>query len=727
MKIPFFTLFLFCYTLISAQDSQHSVQNDSLKNVLLMYEMPVVNVLGEKPRLMSGVPGSATFINTQKIENLQALSGNEVFRTVPGVHVVDEEGLGLRANIGIRGLDPDRSSKILVLEDGIPVSLNPYGEPQLYYTPTMDRMESVEVLKGSGQILFGPQTIGGVINYISADPPKQSEGRVKLMGGQGNLFSGLLSYGNTVGNTGYHVTYLRKQADEIGPTNFTINNLVGKINFALSNKSKIGLKLGFYDELSNSTYVGLTQPMYEAGGMDYQVLAPDDELDVRRISTSIVHEYKWNEKLKLNTSAFAYSTARNWRRQDFSYAPTSNMTGVIWGDTTIANGAIYMRDQNGHRNRQFEVAGVESRLSARYQVGNLSNKLDAGIRYMFERAFEQRVNGRKSDAASGSLISDEIRTGRSFSLFLQNRIEINQSINLTAGVRSEFYDYQRDIIRANQIDTSIVSNDLATQLIPGIGIDYTLNNSLVIFGGIHRGFAPPRVQDAIAVNGVVYNLDPELSWNSEIGLRANIKELLTFEITGFHMDFSNQVIPISESSGGSGSGVVNGGNTLHQGVEFGFDLQAGKLFLPESYTLGWSGSFTYVDAFYNKDRFKDINGEAINIKDNRTPYSPELLLSSTIYTVMPFGLSFNLTGNYIGEQFTDELNTVIPSGNGQTGLIDAYFTLDGNLQYLAKKIDTRFIFAVKNITDNRNIVSRRPQGIRVGLPRFISFGMETRF
>src|SRR5690606_40661529 len=123
MKIPFFTLFLFCYTLISAQDSQHSVQNDSLKNVLLMYEMPVVNVLGEKPRLMSGVPGSATFINTQKIENLQALSGNEVFRTVPGVHVADEEGLGLRANIGIRGLDPHRSSKIQVLEDRIHASL----------------------------------------------------------------------------------------------------------------------------------------------------------------------------------------------------------------------------------------------------------------------------------------------------------------------------------------------------------------------------------------------------------------------------------------------------------------------------------------------------------------------------------------------------------------------------------------------------------------------------
>jgi Fe(3+) dicitrate transport protein len=633
----------------------------------------------------------------------------------------------MRANIGIRGLNPDRSSKVLVLEDGIPVALNPYGEPQLYYTPTIDRMKSIEILKGSGQILFGPQTIGGVINYITADPPKSSQGMVKLRGGQGGFFSGLFAYGNTYGNTGVQVNYLRKQADKIGSTSFTINDLSGKINFQINSKSKIGLKLGFYDEISNSTYVGLTQPMYDQGGQDFAIISPDDKLDVRRVSASLTHEYKWNNKLKLTTTGFAYTTVRNWQRQDFKYAPTSNMTGVIWGDTSITNGAIYMRDQNGHRNRQFEVAGIEPRITARYNIGSMDNKLDGGVRFMFERAFEQRVNGTKADAESGTLKNDEVRTGKSLSAYAQNKFEIIPSFSITAGLRAEFYDYERNVFRTNEIDTSIISNDLTTQLIPGVGVDYSVNNKLVVFAGIHRGFAPPRVKDAISNNGEVYNLEPELSWNSELGFRSNINNVLKLEFTGFYMDFSNQIIPISESSGGSGSGVINGGSTIHSGLELGFDFQFGKFFLPENYTLSISGNATYIKSYYNEDRFKDVNGESVNIKNNRTPYAPKVLISSTVFFNSPIGLSANLTGTYVGDQFTDELNTVIPSNNGRIGLLDDYYKIDGGLQYNVEKIKTTFSISVKNMTDNRYISTRRPQGIRVGLPAYFSFGIDKQF
>ena len=731
MRLSIFILFLILTKTAIGQNApgnvQYEMMEDSLQSVLATYEMPTIKVLGAKPRLMSDVPGSASYIDPAKIDYLQTLSGNEVFRTVPGIHVVEEEGMGLRANIGIRGLDPDRSSKVLILEDGVPVALNPYGEPQLYYTPTIDRMEAIEVLKGSGQILFGPQTIGGVINYITADPPKTSLGRIKLRGGQGGFFSGLFAYGNTFGNTGFQVDYLRKQADEIGPTKFRINDLTGKIGIKLNSKSKLGVKLGFYDEKSNSTYVGLTQPMFDQGGQDYVIISPDDNLDVRRVSASITHEYKWNYKIRLKTTAFAYTTTRNWQRQDFSYSPTSNMTGIIWGDTTISKGAIYMRDQNGHRNRQFEVAGIEPRFTARYDIGTVSNKLDGGIRYMYERAFEQRVNGTKANAESGVLKNDEIRTGNSISAYAQNRVEINPSFSITGGLRVELYNYERNVIRTNQIDTSILSNDFTSQLIPGIGFDYSIKNKIVIFGGIHRGFAPPRVKDAISNNGEVYNLDPELSWNSELGFRSNIDEILKLEFTAFHMNFSNQIIPVSESSGGSGSGVINGGSTVHSGLELGFDLQFGKFFLPENYLLSLSGNATYIKAFYNEVRFKDVNGESINIKNNRTPYAPEFIMSSTFYFSTPIGLSANLTYNYIGDQFTDELNTVEPSNNGRIGLIDSYQTLDGGIQYNVEKIKTTFSFSVKNITNNRYIMTRRPQGIRVSLPTFLSFGIDKIF
>jgi Fe(3+) dicitrate transport protein len=51
------------------------------------------------------------------------------------------------------------------------------------------------------------------------------------------------------------------------------------------------VKLGIYDENSNSTYVGLTQMMYDAGGEDYSRLAPDDRLDIRRYSLGLSHVF----------------------------------------------------------------------------------------------------------------------------------------------------------------------------------------------------------------------------------------------------------------------------------------------------------------------------------------------------------------------------------------------------------------------------------------------------
>ena len=141
---------------------------------------------------------------------------------------------------------------LLVVEDGVPVALNPYGEPELYFTPVIDKVRSIEVLKGSGQVQFGPQTIGGVVNLITADPPATERTELRVKGGQGGFFSTYASYGNTVGNMGFNVSYLRKQADNIGPTWFRINDLSAKLRFQLSEKSSIGMKLGVYDELSNS-------------------------------------------------------------------------------------------------------------------------------------------------------------------------------------------------------------------------------------------------------------------------------------------------------------------------------------------------------------------------------------------------------------------------------------------------------------------------------------------
>jgi Fe(3+) dicitrate transport protein len=699
--------------------SQQNSQNDSI----IKKEIETITIIGENKGIIEHLPGSAKHISAKDIARIIPLNGNEVFRRVPGVVVTDEEGMGLRLNIGIRGLDPDRSRGVLVLEDGIPVSINPYGENELYYTPVIDRMESVEVLKGSGQILYGPQTIGGIINYVTAAPPEKPSVKVRFMGGQGLFMNGFISAGTSFKSGGFTVSYLRKQGDAIGPTWFRLNDVTSKLYVKISPKATITAKIGYYDEYSNSTYVGLTQPMYDAAGNDYTQLAPDDRLFVQRLLASVKMDMNINSKYKMNTTVFGYTVTRNWQRQDFTLTPTNN-SDHIWGDTTIPSGALYMLNTNTHRDRRFFVAGIDQRFSMHHQLGkSMTNKMETGLRLIIEKADEELLKGSTPSALSGDMQNDEIRNGYGLSAFVQDKLFITSNLNITAGVRGEWYWFNRSIIRQNYTDTNLFNHSFTGQIIPGIGINCNWKKIAHFFAGMHRGFAPPRIKDAISNTGEVYPLDAENSWNYEVGVRIQMKDYLSAELTAYYLDFSNQVIPVSQSSGGIGSGYINSGASRHIGIEAGFTFDLAKALEIEKYSILFDAAFTFNDARFTSDRI--IN--SINVNGNILPYAPTITLNTAFTFESPWGLGLRITGNYIGKQFTDYLNTLSPSADGRSGVLSDYFLLDGSVYYNFPKYYTTLKLSVKNFTNERYIVSRRPQGIKVGLPMFITGGFEFSF
>ena len=727
----------FCFGTISwvtAQDMFTDTTFTTIFDTSKVFEMPQVIVLGKSPNVLKKLPGTYSKISPLNLRQIDPLTSNEILRKVPGLNIVDEEGAGLRVNIGVRGLDPDRSRNVLILEDGLPISLNPYGEPEMYYSPSIDRMSGVEILKGSGQIRFGPQTIGGVINFVTSDPPSTSTTNVRLRGGTGNFFSGFASHGNTVGNAGYTINVLHKRAEEVGPTQFELTDINAKFKLDINTKNRIGLKLGFYDEVSNSTYIGLTQTMYDAGGLDFVRMAPDDLLPIRRYSASITHEYDMSSDIQLKTTAFGYTTTRNWRRQDFSFNENvGNQTGVVWGDPTVPNGAVYMQNSTGNRNRQFEVAGIEPVIYISSPVFDRPNDLQIGVRYLFERAYEQFVIGAKSDASAGVIRDNEVRTGQALSAFVQNKIEISPKFSISAGLRIENYDYEREILRGRYAingqtqvrDTSVLASNNTFAFIPGIGIAYLAGTQTTLFGGVHRGFAPPRIKDAITSDGFAMDLDAELSTNYELGMRNTLLKGIDANLTIFFMDFENQIIPVSLSSGNlNATGLANGGRTRHSGVELGLDMDFGML-LKSKHNIRLDIATTYVDSRYSADRF--LGAEGTNVRGNKLPYAPEWTFWAGLNVELDFGLGFNINSTFVGDQFTDELNTIIASANGRTGQIDSRTVFDAGIYYRVKKHNLTFRINGKNLTDARYIASRRPQGIRVGLPRFITGGIDFSF
>ena len=716
-------------------------QTDEAIDTLRLYDFPEFQIIEHPSRLFSNVSGSVEEIDRKTLDEINAVDNNEVLRQISGINVNDEEGMGLRANIGVRGLDPARSRNVLVMEDGIPVALAPYGEPEMYYSPSMDRMRGVEVIKGSGNILYGPQTVGGVINYLTPEPPSETTGRIGLSGGEGGYFRARGEVGTNFGESGAgNINFLHKRATDIGILSFETYDVSSRFRFDLNESNRLSIKLGFFDEISNSTYIGLTQPMYDNGEY-FTEMAPDDRLNMRRYSFSANHSFFWTDDTRLNTNVYAYTTSRYWQRQDFtlnefdedgsSMPEPENHTGTTWGDESVENGAVFMQNSTGNRNRDFDVAGIEPRLSHTYELAGMTNDLDAGTRFHFEQAFEQRINGNKKNSPSGTIRDDEVRTGKAVSGFLQNRFHFTEKLSLTAGARAEWFDYTRDIRRGRfdiegitQIrDTSVVSNDQVFEVIPGGGVNFEAMDNLNLYAGVHRGFSPPRIKDAISPEGEARQLDAELSWNYEAGFRAEPFNFLYVEATGFLMDFENQIIPVAEYVGETGAGLINAGATRHQGVELSARLNFDGLF-DDRVGLIWRNNMTYTDARYKDDQ-REI--DQTSIKDNKTPYSPGLTgtshLSLTFHDKLATGISFN----YTGEQYTDELNREEPTNDGRQGVIPAYSLIDLNAAYEVTGWNTRFTISAKNLLDERYIASRRPRGIKVGSPRMLTAGAEYRF
>jgi Fe(3+) dicitrate transport protein len=701
------------------------------------FRIPEVEVIVSRGNGLARVPGSAGIATAEELRANAPLSSNEALRRVTGLHVQEEEGFGLRTNIGLRGLDPDRSRSVLVLEDGVPVALNPYGEPEMYYSPPIERMQRIEVVKGSGSILFGPQTIGGVINFVTPSIPVAPAASLLLEGGSGGFRRAYGTYGGSWQNAGGWVGVLRRQADDVRGLFFDVTDVTGKIGFT-AGRSSTGLKLSLYDETSNATYVGLTEAMFAEDPSRHP--APDDRLRVRRYAATLSHEIPLGPSTLLRTSAYAYATTRDWARQDYAYLDGGSR--------------IRLLPSSGGRNRSFEVVGVEPRLQWNHGTFGVRNELDVGVRAQREYARDEYVVGSSATSRAGNVRDFEVRHGRALSGFLQNRFTLSDRLAVVPGARAEWFGYDRNILRTrvrrvdpatgtvtrSPEDVDIRSGDALFEVIPGIGAAWNPNADLTVFGGAHRGFAPPRVKDALiypdeavapgeAVGDLVsLQLDAERSWNLEVGARAAPRAGVFAEATAFLLDFSNQIIPPSLSSGSVAQArLANQGRTRHRGVESAVSVDLGAL-AGHAWGLTTGLRHTWVDARFSADRFMTTpSGDTVNVRGNRLPYAPESMTTWSAAYEHPRGIQLGIDGTRVASQFADNFETVEPTPSGRTGRIPAYTVWNATGSVRLPFAGATLYGTLKNVGDSTYIASRRPEGIRAGLPRSLQVGVRTGF
>ena len=192
-----------------------------------------VRVVGS-PEQVETIPGSVAYLDAETLERQGYFDVHRVLSLVPGVYIQEEDGYGLRPNIGMRGSGSERSSKITTMEDGVLIAPAPYAAPSAYYFPTVGRMEGVEVRKGSSSIQNGPFTNGGVLNFVSSSIPSDFGGELNFAVGENNTLRAHLKAGDSVGRFGWLVeTYQYdtegfKELDGGGETGFGLQDYMVK-------------------------------------------------------------------------------------------------------------------------------------------------------------------------------------------------------------------------------------------------------------------------------------------------------------------------------------------------------------------------------------------------------------------------------------------------------------------------------------------------------------------
>jgi Fe(3+) dicitrate transport protein len=667
-----------------------------------------VRVIGNRPDSLQRIPGSGTVVTQKEIERAQPYDTGEMLRRVPGVQVRQDYGGGNRIDISIRGLEAGRSRKVLILEDGIPVALNPYAEADLYFAPAIERMRGIEVVKGSGSILYGPQTVGGVVNFLTLNPPPGSKVVVDAEGGQRAYARGLASFGETKDNVRYIAQASYKRGDGFRDIGFNVVDTFGKLAFDTSSKGTLTMKLGFHTEGVDSDAVGLTREMYAADPYQPKI-ADHDRMRSNNYQVAAIHEQRFSKETKLKTLLYAYRTDRIWRRQDYTRngVPGESYERIV-GDTRFPSGAIYFRNSDTILDRVYDVVGVEPRVEHRLNTGDVAHTFDVGARVLYERANYDQRTGSNPTSYAGSLDYAERHQTFAVAGYVQDRIAFRDNLLVTPGVRFERASFGRTILRQQTAtgpkDVFIDGSSVAAGVIPGIGIIYG-SKTAHVFGGLHLGWAPPRVVSSISPAGTPSELGAEESINYEIGTRIAHKKWLRAETTGFLSNFRNQIVTNTAAASSGQTEQVNGGPTRIVGIEGSSLLALGKLFaIATDVDLG---------ARYTFSRATFVGGPNGGLL---LPYAPLHSFNASLDIEHPVangagGLGGELAYTHVSSQFADVANTIDWDTTGRIGIMGPRNIVDVTAHYHHKPSGLTFRLTVKNAFDDVYVISRRPEGI----------------
>lgn len=740
---------------ILAATSSHAFAQTDIAASTVSDVITVIGLAGDP----DSVAGSADVLTPEDLAVHDYADISRVLRSVAGVYIQEEDGYGLRPNIGMRGTGLDRSSKITLMEDGILMAPAPYAAPAAYYFPHVGRMAGVEVIKGAAAVRYGPQTQGGSLNLLSTPVPDEMGGQVSVWVGDNDTrrvhahAGTTIDLSDTVRLGGLAEAYTDttdgfKTIDGMADasTGYDIEDYVAKLRLEIDGAGvdhSFELKAQYSDELSHETYLGLTDADFAADPFRRYAASQLDAMDAEHSEWSLRYRAEFDNGLDFAAVVYTTDFARDWFKLDRVDPDGSGAAGAVSISSILSdpagNAAAFAILQGGaglvsaddalrikHNNRSYSTDGAQFELAGAFDGFGAAHGWRVGLRVHEDEMDRYQWNERfRMD--SGTLVrtsidapgsdSNRIDSAEAVAIFVQDEIGFG-AWTITPGLRYEQIDLRREDY--GRTDPGRTGSSLAIRensvdaFIPGVGVRYDVSDALTLFGGVHRGFAPP------APGSTTQEAEDATNW--EFGTRYG-GESWDVEAIAFFNDYENLIGTCTNSTGG---GCVigdqfDGGEVDVLGLELTGRYDLAPAFGLSGIALPVRGAYTWTEAEFQTGFNSGFGPWGNVVAGDALPYIPEHQIFAAL------GLEAERFGGELAISWVDEVRA--HAGQGAIPLadrIEAHTVADASAWYgLTEAVRARI--SVRNLTDETYAVARRPSGLRPGAPRTVLFGLSVDF
>lgn len=627
----------------------------------------------------------------------------QVMAKVPGIHVWESEGSGIQIGVAARGLSPNRSWEFNTRQNGYDISADPFGYPEAYYTPQLQGVQRIQVVRGAGSLQYGPQ-FGGLINFVMRDGtdinmPFQFETQNTV----GSF--GLVNIYNAVGGqtkkVHYYAFYDHRNADGWRENSrYRVSTGFATASYQVSKRLKVGAELTTWQAHSQQPG-GLTDAQFAQNPR--QSFRARNWFDLAWNIASLKATYEIIAHSRMQATAFGFTG----NRSSIGFMQSNSIMDTINASTLQpSNRSIFV---DNYRN-----AGTEVRYITDYNLANATSTLSGGVRYY--RGLTHRYNNGLGNTGSDfntDVIGDwpqQLRfTTTNVAAFAENIFRLGKKLLIVPGVRAEGIGNtiagQVSVANGQPVKVADVSKN-RTFILAGVGVEYHIGTTEV-YANWSQAYRPVLFSDVTApatTDIIDENLTDAKGFNFDLGYRGRLKDYLTFDINVFALHYNKRVgIMVHQNEDGSFYNFrTNVGNSIARGVESFVEFNPVKAFSKNLRYVSVSvfASVGYSDARYDDFVLTTRQSNALVprvLSGNRVEHAPVWIARYGIHYFYK-GLTATMQWSYVSEAYSDANNTRIPTANGLNGLIPAYHIGDISLTYrFWEKYNVRA--GLNNITD----------------------------